>query len=97
MASAFLRNKKVLITGSTGGIGHAIAQRFARKGAVVVLAGRNQAKLDTALASLREHVPAPGFDGTSLPAQTHSTHCFDVREMRGWEDVVAAHVSMPVH
>ena len=35
-----LENKHVLVTGSTGGIGAGIAQRFAEEGATVVINGR---------------------------------------------------------
>jgi 3-oxoacyl-[acyl-carrier protein] reductase len=104
MGSHFIRNKKVLVTGASGGIGFAIASRFARRGSVVVLAGRNQAKLNEALANLpalyeqpsqNEQPPSPvnPLVHAAPMARTHSTHCFDVRDIKGWKDVVAAHVS----
>lgn len=40
-----LKNKKVLITGATGGIGEATALRFALEGANVYITGRNEEKL----------------------------------------------------
>lgn len=40
-----LMNKVAVIAGATSGIGRAIAERFAREGAAVVLAGRNQKAL----------------------------------------------------
>lgn len=38
-----LKNKKVLVTASTGGIGRQIAKQFAVEGAIVILNGRNKA------------------------------------------------------
>lgn len=40
-----LRDKVVLVTGASGGIGEAIAVEFARGGAVVVISSRNEEKL----------------------------------------------------
>jgi len=43
-----LKNKRVLVTGGGSGIGLGIALALAREGCRVVIAGRNQAKLDQA-------------------------------------------------
>jgi NAD(P)-dependent dehydrogenase (short-subunit alcohol dehydrogenase family) len=40
-----LRGKRALVTGSTQGIGYAIAQGLAREGAEVVVNGRGEAKV----------------------------------------------------
>lgn len=45
-----LKNKRVLVTGGGSGIGLGIALALAREGCRVVIAGRNQAKLDQAAA-----------------------------------------------
>jgi NAD(P)-dependent dehydrogenase (short-subunit alcohol dehydrogenase family) len=48
-----LNDKTALVTGSTAGIGLEIARTLAVEGANVVITGRNQAKLDQALVSIR--------------------------------------------
>jgi NAD(P)-dependent dehydrogenase (short-subunit alcohol dehydrogenase family) len=47
-----LTGKTALVTGSTAGIGLAIAERLAAEGVDVVISGRNQAKLDEAAAKV---------------------------------------------
>lgn len=47
-----LTGKTALVTGSTAGIGLAIAQRLAAEGAEVIISGRSQAKLDEAAAKV---------------------------------------------
>ena len=42
-----LKDKVVLITGATGGIGGAIARKMKEAGATVVVSGRNIAKLNS--------------------------------------------------
>jgi short-subunit dehydrogenase len=41
-----LANNRILVTGATGGIGRCVALALAKKGAVLLLAGRSQTKLD---------------------------------------------------
>ena len=47
-----LTGKRALVTGSSQGIGFALAQGLAKHGADVVLNGRDAAKLDAAAAKL---------------------------------------------
>lgn len=49
-----LKSKRVLITGSTQGIGKAIAECMLEEGARVLLNGRNQNKLNSLVCELRE-------------------------------------------
>lgn len=52
-----LSNTRVFISGSTTGIGWAIAKRFAEEHAQVILNGRTQAAVDSALAALQSEYP----------------------------------------
>src|ERR1700730_13733377 len=47
-----LEGKRALITGSSAGIGYAIAERLALEGASVIVNGRTQQRVDQALAAL---------------------------------------------
>jgi NAD(P)-dependent dehydrogenase (short-subunit alcohol dehydrogenase family) len=47
-----LSGKTAIVTGSTGGIGFAIARGLADAGASVVICGRDQARVDAALTQL---------------------------------------------
>jgi NAD(P)-dependent dehydrogenase (short-subunit alcohol dehydrogenase family) len=67
-----LSDKTAIITGSTDGIGYAIALGLAESGAHVVINGRTQAKVDEALANLKNKVPnaeAQGFAGDLSTAE----------------------------
>ena len=44
-----LTNKKALVTGSTAGIGFAIASLLAQEGASVVVSGRSQRRVEEAV------------------------------------------------
>jgi NAD(P)-dependent dehydrogenase (short-subunit alcohol dehydrogenase family) len=59
-----LANKLALVTGSTAGIGHAIAVALAAEGARVIVNGRTQAAVDAAVARIRQvGGDARGFAG----------------------------------
>ena len=61
-----LEGKKALVTGSTAGIGLAIARRLAVEGAQVIVNGRTRARVDLALASLRQDRAEAKVDGVAL-------------------------------
>jgi NAD(P)-dependent dehydrogenase (short-subunit alcohol dehydrogenase family) len=51
-----LKGKKVVVSGSTAGIGFAIAAALAAEGAQVIVNGRTDARVTAALKSTRQHV-----------------------------------------
>src|SRR3546814_7907015 len=57
---------KAIVTGSTAGIGRAIAEGLARAGAAVVINGRTQKRVDAALREM--HVLLPGAELTGVAA-----------------------------
>jgi NAD(P)-dependent dehydrogenase (short-subunit alcohol dehydrogenase family) len=58
-----LTGTTALVTGSTAGIGFAIAKGLAASGAEVVINGRGKDRIDTALAKLRQAVPTANAHG----------------------------------
>jgi NAD(P)-dependent dehydrogenase (short-subunit alcohol dehydrogenase family) len=60
-----LSGKTALVTGSTSGIGHAIARGLAAAGATVTVNGRTQARVDAAVASLAKAVPGAKIRGVA--------------------------------
>jgi NAD(P)-dependent dehydrogenase (short-subunit alcohol dehydrogenase family) len=53
-----LENKTALVTGSTAGIGFAIARSLAAEGARVIVNGRTEARVSEAIASIRQSHPS---------------------------------------
>lgn len=66
IAGVDLRGKTALITGASTGLGLETACTLAGAGARVILAARPGAKLDTALAALRERIPTAQADAVAL-------------------------------
>jgi NAD(P)-dependent dehydrogenase (short-subunit alcohol dehydrogenase family) len=58
-----LQGKRALVTGSTAGIGFAIASVLAAEGASVIVSGRTQERVDRAIKSLREINQGAGVTG----------------------------------
>lgn len=58
-----LESKTAFITGSTQGIGFAIARQLLREGATVIINGRSQSKIDIALQNLKREIPSANVSG----------------------------------
>ncbi|MBR1160566.1 SDR family NAD(P)-dependent oxidoreductase [Bradyrhizobium elkanii] len=65
-----LSGKTALVTGSTAGIGNAIAKGLAVTGADVVVNGRGQAKVDAAIAAIGKAVPGAKVRGIAADVST---------------------------
>ncbi|MDB5653146.1 MAG: NAD(P)-dependent oxidoreductase [Tardiphaga sp.] len=65
-----LTGKTALVTGSTSGIGHAIAKGLAATGAEVVVNGRTQPKVDAAIAAITKAVPGAKVKGVAADVST---------------------------
>jgi NAD(P)-dependent dehydrogenase (short-subunit alcohol dehydrogenase family) len=65
-----LEGKRALITGSTAGIGWAIAAGLAAEGAEVILNGRTEARVEAALRRLRERQPRARVGGIAADLGT---------------------------
>lgn len=72
--------KTALVTGGAGGIGMAICRTFAQLGGAVVLADRDSARLDEAVAGLRAQFPHQAFHAVTG----------DIGEKAGPDAIVAA-------
>ena len=65
-----IHSKKALISGSTVGIGFAIATELAREGAKVVINGRSQKSVDAAVSRLRSLVAGVDVQGVAADLST---------------------------
>jgi NAD(P)-dependent dehydrogenase (short-subunit alcohol dehydrogenase family) len=75
-----LKGKTAIVTGSTRGIGYAIALGLARAGAAVVVTGRKQADVDEALTTLRGAVSGARVRGVAV----------DLSDAQGFDQLKAA-------
>jgi NAD(P)-dependent dehydrogenase (short-subunit alcohol dehydrogenase family) len=60
-----LKNKTAFISGSTSGIGFATAKNLLQEGAIVIINGRTQKSVDSALVKLKQEIPNASVTGLS--------------------------------
>jgi NAD(P)-dependent dehydrogenase (short-subunit alcohol dehydrogenase family) len=65
-----LKAKTALVTGSTAGIGFAIARALAREGASVVITGRTQERVDEAIENVRREIRDVKISGIAADLAT---------------------------
>ncbi|MES2631630.1 MAG: SDR family NAD(P)-dependent oxidoreductase [Pseudomonadota bacterium] len=86
-----MKGKAVLITGGSGGIGFAVAQRMARDGAVVAITGRSADTGEAAAARLRELSPDCFFlQGDSCDAASCTEVAAEAARRMGRIDVLVS-------
>ena len=65
-----LKAKTALVSGSTAGIGFAIARALAREGASVVITGRSQERVDDAIENVRREIRDVKISGIAADLAT---------------------------
>ena len=82
-----LDDRRVLLTGATGGLGHAIARGLAARGATLVLTGRRADVLEPLAAEV---------GGTAIPADLSDAAAVDaLLDAAGEVDVLVANAALP--
>ena len=82
-----LKNKRALVTGSTSGIGFATARELAAEGAHVILNGRDQARLDSAVTRIQAEFADATVDGVVADLSS-AAGCQQLLEAAGELDIL---------
>src|ERR1700737_1254517 len=82
-----LSGKTALVTGSTSGIGHAVAKGLAAAGAEVTVNGRAQGKVDAAAAAIAKAVPGAKVRGVAADVST-AAGCKTLAAAQGEVDIL---------
>jgi len=88
-----LSGKQAIVTGSTAGIGLAIATGLASAGAKVTLVGRNKARLDAAIARVNQATGRADADGVVADPGT-AAGCATLIEARPDTDILVNNVGI---
>ena len=83
-----LRGRRALVTGSTGGIGFATAQALASEGAAVMVNGRTESRVTTAVRAIREAAPGAHVGGVAADLGTAEGCELLTREVPGADILV---------
>jgi len=82
-----LKGKRAIVTGSTAGIGFAIAEGLAREGAAVVINGRTEKRVESAISAIRKSHPSAELSGVAADVST-AAGCAEVVEAAPQADIL---------
>jgi NAD(P)-dependent dehydrogenase (short-subunit alcohol dehydrogenase family) len=88
-----LNGKHAIITGSTAGIGFAIAEGLAKAGANVVITGRTQQRVDEAIGKIKKAAPDAGIEGVAADLGT-AEGCKTLTEQQPDTDILVNNVGI---
>jgi len=88
-----LSGKNAIVTGSTAGIGFAIARGLAESGAEVTVTGRTRARVDAAIEAIKKDVPNAGVSGVAADLGT-AEGCRALIEARPETDILVNNVGI---
>ncbi len=88
-----LTGKRAIVTGSTAGIGFAIAQGLAQAGAEVTVTGRTQARVDDAIAAIKQAVSNAEVTGVAADLGS-ADGCQALIEARPETDILVNNVGI---
>jgi NAD(P)-dependent dehydrogenase (short-subunit alcohol dehydrogenase family) len=93
-----LQNKVSPVTGSTAGIGFAIAEALASEGASVIINGRSQPSVDEAIGKLSQKATGKliGFAGDLARGNVAKSSAVSIRMSISWSTVRASSSRRPV-
>jgi short-subunit dehydrogenase/MoaA/NifB/PqqE/SkfB family radical SAM enzyme len=89
-----LRDKVVLLTGATGGLGQVLARRFAVEGAQLILTGRSMSALVELIATLPDPTRATALDGELHHPGEASRLASAAEEVHGRVDLLVNNAGM---
>jgi NAD(P)-dependent dehydrogenase (short-subunit alcohol dehydrogenase family) len=88
-----LRGRRALVTGSTAGIGLATAQALALEGAAVMVNGRTEGRVASAVRTIRDAVPGAHVGGVAADLGT-AEGCELVTREVPWVDILVNNVGI---
>jgi NAD(P)-dependent dehydrogenase (short-subunit alcohol dehydrogenase family) len=88
-----LRGRRALVTGSTAGIGFATAHALAAEGAAVMVNGRTEARVASAVRAIRDAVPGAHVGGVAADLGT-AHGCDTVTREVPWADILVNNVGI---